>query len=89
MLDNETLNMVDTRIRSALDFQIFHLQRKYLDYQVNIGNRIIAELQAGNTDAAQQLSEKKRRFQDIVDDLFTDTGKKIVDGERDTLLANR
>ena len=83
MLDNETLNMVDTRIRSALDFQLFHLQRKYLDYQVNIGNRIIAELQAGNTDAAQHLSEKKMRFQDIVDDLFAETGKKIVRTENE------
>ena len=83
MLDNETLNMVDTRIRSALDFQLYHLQRKYLDDQVNIGNRIIAELQTGNTDAAQQLSEKKRRFQDIVDDLFTETGKKIVRTENE------
>ena len=53
MLDNETLNLVDTRIRSALDFQLYHLQRKYLDYQVNIGNRMIEELQQGNTDAAQ------------------------------------
>ena len=83
MLDNETLNMVDTRIRSALDFQIFHLQRKYLDYQVNIGNRIIAELQAGNPEAAQQLSEKKRRFQDVIDDLFRETGKKIVRTENE------
>jgi ABC-type glutathione transport system ATPase component len=83
MLDNETLNMVDTRIRSALDFQLYHLQRKYLDYQVNIGNRIIAELQAGHADAAQQLSQKKTRFQDIVDDLFTDTGKKIVRTENE------
>ena len=83
MLDNETLNMVDTRIRSALDFQLFHLQRKYLDYQVNIGNRIIEQLQHGHADAAQQLSEKKSRFQDIVDDLFTDTGKKIVRTENE------
>jgi len=83
MLDNETLNLVDTRIRSALDFQLYHLQRKYLDYQVNIGNRIIAELQTGNTDAAQQLSEKKKRFQDIVDDLFSETGKKIVRTENE------
>ena len=83
MLDNETLNMVDARIRSALDFQLFHLQRKYLDYQVNIGNRIIAELQTGNTDAAQQLSEKKKRFQDIVDELFSETGKKIVRTENE------
>ena len=75
--------MVDTRIRSALDFQLYHLQRKYLDYQVNIGNKIIAELQAGHTDAAQHLSEKKTRFQDIVDDLFTETGKKIVRTENE------
>ena len=83
VLDNETLNMVDTRIRSALDFQLYHLQRKYLDYQVNIGNRIIQQLQAGQADAAQQLSEKKTRFQDIVDDLFTETGKKIVRTENE------
>ena len=83
MLDNETLNMVDARIRSALDFQLFHLQRKYLDYQVNIGNRIIEQLQQGHADAAQQLSQKKSRFQDIVDDLFTDTGKTIVRTENE------
>ena len=83
MLDNETLNMVDARIRSALDFQLYHLQRKYLDYQVNIGNRIISELQQGNTEAAQQLSEAKKRFQDIVDDLFLETGKKIVRTENE------
>ena len=56
VLDLDTMAHVDTRISSALDFQLYHLQRKYLDYQVNIGNRMIAELQAGHTDAAQQLS---------------------------------
>ena len=70
-------------IRSALDFQIYHLQRKYLDYQVNIGNRIIEQLQQGNADAAQQLSVQKKRFQDIVDDLFSETGKKIVRTENE------
>jgi len=68
---------------SMLDFQLFHLQRKYLDYQVNIGNRIIAELQAGHTDAAQQLSRQKTRFQDIVDDLFSETGKRIIRTENE------
>ena len=83
VLDTETLNMVDARIRSALDFQLYHLQRKYLDYQVNIGNRIIAELQQGNAEAAQQLSQAKKRFQDIVDDLFAETGKKFVRTENE------
>ena len=83
VLDLDTMAHVDTRISSALDFQLYHLQRKYLDYQVNIGNRMIAELQAGHADAAQQLSLPKQRFQDIVDDLFSDTGKKIVRTENE------
>ena len=68
---------------SLLDFQLYHLQRKFLDYQVNIGNRMIAELQAGHTDAAQQLSQKKTRFQDMLDDLFEETGKRIVRTENE------
>jgi predicted ATPase len=83
VLDLQTMTHVDTRISSALDFQLYHLQRKYLDYQVNIGNRIIAELQNGNADMAQQLSVKKKRFQDIVDELFAETGKKIVRTENE------
>ncbi len=83
VLDLETMSHVDARITSALDFQIYHLQRKYLDYQVNIGNRIIEELQQGNADAAQQLSKPKKHFQDIVDELFEETGKKIVRTENE------
>ena len=68
---------------SLLDLQLYNLQRKYLDYQVNIGNRMIAELQAGHADAAQQLAQKKARFQDMVDNLFADTGKRIVRTENE------
>ena len=68
---------------SMLDYQLYHLQRKYLDYQVNIGNRIIAALQQGHADAAQQLSQSKARFQDLVDDLFQETGKKIIRTENE------
>ena len=68
---------------SLLDLQLYNLQRKYLDYQVNIGNRIIEELQKGNMDAAQHLSESKKRFQDIVDDLFKETGKQIIRTENE------
>ena len=77
------MSHVDARITSALDFQLYHLQRKYLDYQVNIGNRIIAKLQEGHADAAQHLSQQKQRFQDIIDDLFEETGKKIVRTENE------
>ena len=68
---------------SLLDIQLYNLQRKYLDYQVNIGNRIIEQLQQGNAEAAQQLSVKKKRFQDIIDELFAETGKHIVRTENE------
>ena len=68
---------------SLLDLQLYNLQRKYLDYQVNIGNRIIEQLQQGNAEAAQQLSLRKRRFQDMVDELFAETGKRIVRTENE------
>ena len=48
---------------------------------MNIGNRIIEVLQSGEPDAAakaQALSAPKKRFQDMMDELFSDTGKKIV-----------
>lgn len=83
VLNLDTMAHVDARISSALDFQLYHLQRKYLDYQVNIGNRIIEQLQQGHADAAQELSQKKKRFQDMVDELFTETGKQIIRTENE------
>ena len=81
LMNAETINKIDLSLVTELDWQLFQLQRKYLDYQVNIGNRIIAVLQSGAPDAAQQaqkLSEPKKLFQDMIDGLFKDTGKKIV-----------
>lgn len=81
LLNSEMISKVDLLLVTELDWQLFQLQRKYLDYQVNIGNRIIAVLQSGEPDAAQkaqELSEPKKLFQDMVDDLFSATGKTII-----------
>ena len=81
LLNSEMISKGDLTLVTELDWQLFQLQRKYLDYQVNIGNRIIAVLQSGEPDAAQKaqaLTEPKRMFQDIVDDLFRETGKTII-----------
>jgi len=81
LMNLETLAKMDMSLATELDWQLFQLQRKYLDYQVNIGNRIIEVLQSGAPDAAQRaqaLSAPKKRFQDLMDELFADTGKKIV-----------
>ena len=81
LMNAEMINKIDLTLVTELDWQLFQLQRKYLDYQVNIGNRIIAVLQSGEPDAAfkaQKLSEPKKMFQDMVDNLFKDTGKTII-----------
>ena len=81
LLNSEMISKVDLTLVTELDWQLFQLQRMYLDYQVIIVIRIIAVLQSGEPDAAQKaqaLSEPKRMFQDIVDDLFRETGKTII-----------
>lgn len=86
LLDTDTISKLNVSLATELDFQIFQLQRKYLDYQVNIGNRMIAILQSGAPDAAlqaQQLAAPKTLFQDLIDDLFKDTGKTIVRTENE------
>ena len=76
----DKLNTSLADLATELDIQLFFLQRKYLDYQVNIGNRIIQCLQEATPDAAQKaqtISAPKKRFQDLIDDLFADTGKTV------------
>lgn len=86
LITSDLLTNIDRRLVTQLDWQLFQLQRKYLDYQVNIGNRIIACLQSGAPDAAlqaQQVSQPKRIFQDLLDELFSETGKTIIRSENE------
>lgn len=90
LLVSDTMKKIDNTIVTELDWQLFKLQRKYLDYQVNVGNRIICVLQSGEKDAAEQariISEPKRKFQDIVDELFYDTGKVIIRTENEICFS--
>ena len=74
-----TARMADANVKSELDWQLYLLQRRYLDYQVNIGNKMI-ELLSGDEQQrslAPALSVPKRKFQDMIDELFSYTRKKI------------
>ena len=74
-----TARMADANVKSELDWQLYLLQRRYLDYQVNIGNKMI-ELLSGDEEQrslAPSLSLPKRKFQDMIDELFSDTHKTI------------
>ena len=74
-----TARMADPNVHTELDWQLYLLQRRYLDYQVNVGNRMIELLSGTDEQRAQApaLSEPKRKFQDLIDGLFAYTGKKI------------
>lgn len=86
LINSEMIARLDFKLATELDLQLFNLQRKYLDYQVNLGNRIIEVLQSGQPSAAekaQELSQNKARFHDIVDRLFADTRKTIIRTENE------
>ncbi len=72
--------LTDMRVNTELDWQLYLLQRRYLDYQVDIANRMIELLSNGDPDAREKAAAAaamKTRFQDLVDELFSETGKHI------------
>ena len=91
LMGSDTVNrIVDAPVATELDWQLYQLQRKYLDYQVNIGNRIIEVLQNGDADGAvkaQEISAPKKKFQDLMDKLFAETGKQLVRTSNEILFS--
>ena len=100
--------LTDGRVTTELDWQLYQLQRRYLDYQVNVANRMIELLSSGDPETRAKATEAamiKTHFQvldeavengalsgavaaaehvdiwthvqDLVDDLFGETGKRI------------
>lgn len=68
-----------------LDWELYRLQNRYLTYQLEVGKRVIAALQAGLSAAEiQSLTVRKTQYFDIIDALLESTGKQ-VDRESDTL----
>ena len=60
-----------TGVATELDWQLYLLQRRFLDYQVNVGNRMIAMLTSGDPEAkakAQEAAQARVQFQDMVDE---------------------
>lgn len=86
MHSNLLEKMADKNVVTELDWQIYRLQRRYLDYQVNIGNRTIQYLTSGNADLVEKaagLSRPKMHFLNLIDELFSDSGKTIVRDSND------
>ena len=81
ILSSELMNKVtDVQLQTELDLHIYQLQRRWLDYQVNLSNRMVQLFTSQDSEApakVQELAREKTHFQDIVDDLFRETGKSI------------
>ncbi len=81
LISTDILNkVIEARLTTELDWQLYQLQRRFLDYQVNQSNRIVALFTAADPEAqakAAEIAQEKAQFQDLVDDLFSATGKKI------------
>ena len=72
--------VMEAHLTTELDWQLYQLQRRFLDSQVNQSNRIVALFTAAAPDAqakAAEIAAEKSHFQDLVDDLFRATGKTI------------
>ena len=70
----------DKNVETELDWQIYTLQIQYLDYQLNLGKKVFDLYNTNNRPISSEIVELKRahyRFFDIMDDLFSETGKKV------------
>lgn len=68
----------DSRVKTELDWQIYRLQKRYLDYQTTTKNRMIEVLMKGEPQArerATEMAQPQTQFQDLIDELFADTHK--------------
>ncbi len=69
----------DEKVKTELDWEIYHLQKEYLDYQLNISKRkddILEKSQDAKTDIAK-VRYPQNRFWEMIDTLFYATGKKV------------
>jgi len=87
---SDTLSkLTDIQLHTELDVQLYQLQREYLDYQVNLSNRMLRFFTEGDPDAqakAAEVAKEKEHFLDLVDGLFKDTHKRILRDSNEILF---
>jgi predicted ATPase len=92
--DNEILEAgqkPDELVKTELDRDIFRLQKRYLDYQLNISKKkdIIIDKNEDIKEKIEKLRYPQNRFLEIIDILFKETDKKINRTENEiTFVCN-
>lgn len=91
LISKDILSKVaDISLHSELDVQLYQLQRRFLDYQVNMSNRMVQLFTSQVADAqqkAQEIASEKTHFYDLVDSLFVDTGKTVLRTSNEIVLV--
>jgi energy-coupling factor transporter ATP-binding protein EcfA2 len=69
----------DDNVNTELDWEIYHLQKNYLDYQLNISKRKDAVIDESHNikEELKKIKYPQTRFLEIIDNLFSETGKVI------------
>lgn len=68
------------KVATELDWEIYNLQKQYLDYQLNVGKRKDAIAEEASEKLKEELDKAKypqTRFLEIIDNSFSKTDKKI------------
>ncbi len=89
MTSDSLSKITDIQLHTELDVHLYQLQRQYLDYQVNLSNRMLQYFTQQDPDAqmkAAEVAKEKEHFFDLVDKLFRDTRKKIVRDKNEILF---
>jgi len=79
-LSESVKKLSNDEVKTELDWEIYHLQKEYLDYQLNINKRIRSLFEEEDQNINKKftsLQYPQERFLEIIDDLFSETGKKI------------
>ena len=70
----------DEKVKTELDKDLFILQKRYLNYQLNIGKRVLEIVSKNGVDAHNEvllIKKQQERLIEIIDSLFIYTNKKV------------
>jgi len=76
----------DDNVETELDWEIYQLQKQYLDYQLNISKKkdaLVDENPDNFKDRFENIKHPQFRFLEIIDELFSETDKKINRNENE------
>ncbi len=91
LLIKETAQKFDSQIKTYLDWLIYLLQRKYLNYQVDLGKRALEVngTAANGTTKLHTINLPKKKFIKILNEAYSHTGKHVDESENEISFRSK